>query len=94
MIDTYLRPPVDAVWADEKLDVTSMVTALDNCTLLLQSLSPNERSSTRWQVLPPLLPLLCCHRGLIVLPLSMSSAGRKITLGCCELDINSQYQKL
>jgi hypothetical protein len=51
MIDTYLQPPVDAVWANETLDMTAMVTALDNCTQLLQSLPPRERNNINWQVI-------------------------------------------
>ena len=50
MLDTYLAPCVDAVWAGERLDAAATATALENCGQLLRALPPSERNGTRWQV--------------------------------------------
>eukprot|EP00892_Ulva_mutabilis_P009788 jgi/Ulvmu1/7181/UM034_0090.1 len=51
MVQTYLQPLVDALWAGEATDASDVISCVSTCDALLYSLDPTERTSTRWLVL-------------------------------------------
>jgi hypothetical protein len=52
MVDTYLRPLVDALWAGESVPATTVTTAVSNSRQLLTSLPESARTTSRWKVWP------------------------------------------
>ena len=50
MVQTYLQPLVDALWAGEATDAADVISVVSTCDQLLYSLDAAERTSTRWLV--------------------------------------------
>lgn len=60
MVQTYLQPLVDALWAGEATDASDVISVVSTCDHLLYSLDAGERTSTRWLV--RCVPMDSCAR--------------------------------
>lgn len=50
MVEAYLRPVVDSLWAGEAVGADAAESAVATCDHLLGSMDAAQRSTTRWQV--------------------------------------------
>jgi hypothetical protein len=50
MVETYLQPVVDSLWAGEAVATDAVMSTVATCDQLLSSMDATERSTTRWQV--------------------------------------------
>lgn len=50
MVETYLQPVVDSLWAGEAVGEDAAMSAVTTCDHLLSGMDATERNTTRWQV--------------------------------------------